>query len=185
MVRDIKASLRRELLAKRAAIRPEELERRSQRLCEELASLLAAKGCQALASFRSFRGEPLLRGLEQHAAFSFPIYYPRVHPEQRSMSFHLWRSGEPFELNRFGIEEPAAHANPLTPDAQTVVLVPALAFDQRGHRLGYGAGFYDRYLAQFPGLKVGVCLEEFRLDAIPSAEHDEPMDYVVTDAAIY
>lgn len=183
MLSAAKAALRRELLEKRRKISPELLSVRSRRLCENLSDFLEARGFRELASFRSFRGEPILETLEQN--WTRPLYFPRVDATTRRMSFHRWSPGESFELNHFGIEEPAASGVLLVPSTETAILVPGLAYDKRGQRLGYGGGFYDRYLAAFPGSKVGVCLEEFRLDFIPSAAHDQAVSFVATDAGIF
>ena len=60
-----------------------------------------------------------------------------------------------------------------------LVVVPGLAFDRRGHRIGWGGGYYDRFLAHVQTIKIGLCYDELVLDCIPSEPHDVPMDRVV------
>ena len=84
-----------------------------------------------------------------------------------------------------GVREPAAgDAIPLA--ALGVVLVPGLAFDDAGRRLGRGGGFYDRLLAELPAetRRIGVCFDEQRVDVIPVEQHDQCVDVVVTPAEI-
>ena len=80
-----------------------------------------------------------------------------------------------------GINEPLATAAAVTP---AIILVPLLAFDRTGHRLGYGGGFYDRTLADARKSRhvtaVGVAFDEQRLDAVPHVDYDEPLDWLLT-----
>ncbi len=67
-----------------------------------------------------------------------------------------------------------------------IIFVPGLAFDKQGIRLGYGAGFYDRFLQQNPSsLKIGVCYHEAILESIPKEDHDIAMDFVLSDRGLY
>ena len=81
----------------------------------------------------------------------------------------------------WGIGEPLPSAPVLEPD---VMLVPLLAFDARGYRLGYGGGFYDRTIAQLrnqkPVLTIGVAFDEQRVDAVPHVDYDQRLDWVLT-----
>ena len=66
-----------------------------------------------------------------------------------------------------------------------LVVVPGIAFDRRGHRIGMGGGYYDRFLATVEGVKVGLCYDALILGEIPNESHDVPMDIVVAETAIY
>lgn len=68
-----------------------------------------------------------------------------------------------------------------TPDC---LIIPGLGFDCSGFRLGRGKGYYDRYLFQMPGLKIGLTYDSLILDSLPADEHDIPMDYVITESGI-
>lgn len=95
---------------------------------------------------------------------------PVVHPPEGDL--------QPSPL---GVPEPTGP--PVAPTTLDVVVVPGLAFDRRGHRLGYGVGFYDRFLAILPpaAATVGVCLASQLVDRLPVDEHDVPVGLVVTD----
>jgi 5-formyltetrahydrofolate cyclo-ligase len=103
----------------------------------------------------------------------------------KDMDFYEFREGDPFKLNKYGIKEPLKdQASLLIPVKQerTLILVPALAVDREGHRLGYGGGFYDRFLAKYPGvLAFGVIFEEFLLDQLPAESHDQRLSGFVTE----
>ena len=87
------------------------------------------------------------------------------------------------ESREFGvkIKVPAKECKRVIPD---IVLVPGLAFNAQGERLGRGKGFYDRYLKQYQGLKIGICLKEQLIDSIPTEQHDVKMDLIITDDGI-
>jgi 5-formyltetrahydrofolate cyclo-ligase len=95
--------------------------------------------------------------------------------------FRAWSPGDAMGKVQWGIAEPLADKPVLEPD---VVLVPLLAFDATGYRLGYGGGFYDRTLARLRAIKpvvaVGVAYDELKVDAVPHQGYDQPLDWVLT-----
>ena len=101
------------------------------------------------------------------------------------LTFRAWRPGDAARLGAFGIHEPLPEAEELTPD---VVLTPLLAFDRRGGRLGFGAGYYDATLealrSRGPVLAIGLAFETQEVDQVPTEPHDQRLDAVVTPAGI-
>lgn len=110
------------------------------------------------------------------------LCFPRLSGNS-SMNFHQCRVDELVWQNDFGIKllVPPEGAPQVQPD---FVLVPGLAFDQAGYRLGRGGGFYDRWLADFEGKKIGLCFEEQLLQQLPHESHDIKVDQVITDKQI-
>jgi 5-formyltetrahydrofolate cyclo-ligase len=107
---------------------------------------------------------------------------PVVMNKDAPLVFRLWRAGDPLIAHAFGMHEPAGTAPLVTPD---VLFVPLLAFDARGHRLGYGGGFYDRTLAALDAkLAIGVAYAGQETDALPIHDHDHPLDMVVTEKGV-
>ena len=92
----------------------------------------------------------------------------------------LFRS-DPVSAAAFGALEPRDGAA-IPPEELDVVIAPGLAFDQTGHRIGYGGGFYDRFLRRAPrALRVGICFEVQLVDAVPAGVRDEIVDAIVTE----
>ena len=122
---------------------------------------------------------------EPHVLTPWPEAKTVLLPRIEADALDLRVVGGPGELieGRFGISEPPPHAPRAQPKAD-FILVPGLAFDPAGGRLGRGGGFYDRFLAGFEGVKVGVCFPELLVDEIPMEEHDVRMDFVVTSEGI-
>lgn len=122
---------------------------------------------------------PLLRTL---ATRGHPIALPVVAGPRRPLVFRRWVAGDDMAEGPYGIREPLATAPVVVP---RVVLVPLLAFDRDGCRLGYGAGFYDRSLAGLrengKTLAVGIAWSTQEVAAVPHDASDQPLDWVVTD----
>ncbi len=104
------------------------------------------------------------------------FYLPRVNGVNLEI---LPYNESKLELGAFHIEEPTGD-NPVSPDDIELMIIPAVAFDRTGNRLGRGKGFYDRLLAESKAHKIGVGYEFQLLDEIPHEEHDVPMDMVIT-----
>ena len=98
-----------------------------------------------------------------------------VHPATGSM-----------ELHRFGYMQPVETAETVPLNSISVALVPALAVDKRGNRLGHGAGYYDELLSRLPSdcLRIGVSTEQFIFDELPSVSHDVPMTHLASAAGV-
>lgn len=128
-----------------------------------------------------FDVRPLLTALH---ARGHPCGLPVVVGRGRRLTFRAWRPGARLETAGFGIEVPPADAPEVTPE---LVLVPLLAFDERGFRLGWGGGYYDMTLAELREagrkvLAVGIGFEAQRVDRVPTAASDRRLDWVVTEA---
>ena len=107
---------------------------------------------------------------------------PVVAGRGRPLLFRFWAEGEPLIRASFGVEIPERD-DPAEPD---LLIVPLLAFDRRGYRLGYGGGFYDRTLAGFraarPIRAVGLAFAAQEVEAVPTEPTDMPLDLIVTEA---
>jgi 5-formyltetrahydrofolate cyclo-ligase len=149
-------------------------------------ALALARRPECASAFYPIRDEPdtlaLLAALDrQGVAPALPLTRGR----DETLLFRSWRPGEPTVPGQLGIPEPAAQAPALEPD---LLFVPLAAFDRRGHRIGYGAGHYDRTLAALrarkPILAVGVAYAVCEVAEIPWEPHDQPLDYVLTDSEL-
>ena len=115
------------------------------------------------------------------AAAGARIALPVTPARGRPLAFRLWRPGEPLRDGPFGTKEPAG-GDPVVPDW---LLVPLLAFDGAGRRLGHGAGYYDRTLAGLPGaLALGFGFACQRMPRVPAGERDVPLAAVATEEGV-
>lgn len=160
----------------------------SERLLDlpELRDVTARRGC--LAGFVSVRAElDPAAALGEAGRRGVRIALPRVTDDQRPrLRFHL-AGDDDLAPGRFGIPEPGAALPEVSMADIDVMIVPGLAFDQSGHRLGAGGGYYDEWLAQTATarpLLVGLAYDFQMVDACPTDAHDQTVDCVVTDARV-
>ena len=117
------------------------------------------------------------------------VAVPRVDLEAHSMTFHEISSLDELVPRTMRILEPPADAPALTEPAQlagSVCLVPGLVFDGAGHRVGYGGGYYDRFLAFYPGDKIGLARTTMlSSNPLPTDGHDVPVDFIATEGAVW
>lgn len=121
---------------------------------------------------------PLMAALRAKGhSLALPVMQGKADP----LLFRAWSPGDPLIPGVWGIRQPAPDRAVVYPD---IVLVPLLAFDARGYRLGYGGGYYDRTLRSLrsvkPILAVGLALDELEVDAVPHLDYDERLDWVLT-----
>lgn len=109
------------------------------------------------------------------------IALPKVTPA--GLVFREWREGEALVAGRFGLSEPHDDLPPLDP---TALIVPLAAYDRRGHRVGYGRGYYDQAIERLsrngPVLTIGIAFSAQAVDEVPAEPHDQPLDHLVTEA---
>ncbi|MFN1833975.1 5-formyltetrahydrofolate cyclo-ligase [Balneola sp. MJW-20] len=89
-----------------------------------------------------------------------------------------------FKMNEWGIKEPGKEGQERTADQFDLIIVPLLASDIGGNRLGYGKGFYDRFLKKTRAIKVGLVFDNFIFSEIPTDEHDQSLDYLITEKSV-
>ena len=113
------------------------------------------------------------------------LAFPRVHAKDEPLVFHRWKAGQNLRRGAYGIPEPAKDWPLAYPK---ILLVPLLAFDRQGHRLGYGGGYYDRTLdflrANSTVRAIGVAYAGQQVAELPREAHDHPLDAVVTENGV-
>jgi len=146
---------------------------------------LAAGAGAVVAGYMPMRSEidPRLL-MDRLAAAGAFLCLPDVVAEGTPLAFRRWAPDEPLDTGRYGIAVPLPDAEVLVPD---LVLVPMLAFDRQGHRLGYGGGYYDRTIARLRDaghvVAVGLAFSGQVRDDLPVAPHDMRLDWIVTESA--
>lgn len=150
-------------------------------------SLLVAEAVQALIRlehrhiglYMAMHDEPDLEPLLLDLATKHRVYLPRVEGE-RDMNFYAFEQLDTLErAGKYQILEPTTLDAPIEPSLLDLIIVPAMAFDSLGFRLGRGKGYYDRYLAQTQAKTIGVSLGLMHIDQLPRDPWDLPMDEVV------
>ena len=177
--------LRKRLRGVRAAMPFEACADRSARIVARVEALASIQSARSVALFWPIveRREVDLRPLDTALrARGVSVAYPWIDPETRAMTFRFATTQE-LEERGFGFCEPLLPAPEAPRGGLDAILVPAIAIDPTGHRIGYGAGFYDRTIPLFapPAVTLGVAYDFQLLAEIPFTEHDVPLSFVVTD----
>lgn len=172
-----KKTLRRELIQRRREMDPEEKSRADMAVFAKLIPLL--ESCSSVFTYVSTEIEVDTRRLlswcfEHGKSVATPV------SGDTELTFYPISSEKDLEAGRFGILEPVARSAPLVPDKNSLCIVPALLCDRSGLRLGYGRGYYDRFLSGFPGKSVIICYSDF-VGVVPAEPHDRHADHVITD----
>lgn len=110
------------------------------------------------------------------------VAVPRCVPNTYEMDFYYIKSMDDLEPGTFGVLEPNVEkCEKMTDFSKGLCVVPALSFDRAGFRLGYGKGYYDRFLVRFHGQTAGICYESCIRTSLPRGRYDEPVNYVITE----
>ncbi|HZV55960.1 MAG TPA: 5-formyltetrahydrofolate cyclo-ligase [Rhodocyclaceae bacterium] len=174
-------------IAARQAMSSEEIARASATVETHLATLLTARPPQVISFCWPVRNEfdcrPLVGRL---LAIGWRACQPVVVAPAAPMEFRAWTPATPMTTDRYGIPIPAKTATTAIIAVPDVVLLPLVAFDELGFRLGYGGGYFDRTLAALATrpLAVGVGFELARVDTVRPEAHDIRLDAIVTEAGI-
>ena len=178
----LKAVLRRAAMARRDALPPAERMAAALAIAEQGLPVEVTPGI-VVSGFSPLKSEisplPLLRRLaDAGASLALPVVAGRGQP----LIMRAWSFGAPLVSGVWGIREPTADAPELFPD---ILIVPLLAFDRRGHRIGYGAGYYDMTIsglrAMKPVLAIGLAFAVQEIVAVPATPRDARLDLVLTE----
>jgi 5-formyltetrahydrofolate cyclo-ligase len=181
----IKAELRQQALARRDGLPAAERAQAAATIAERPFPVAVAPGT-IVAGFMPMKSEinplPLLRKLaDAGARLALPVVDGRGKP----LIMRAWGVGEPLAAGVWGIREPPPTAPQVAPD---ILIVPLLAFDRAGHRIGYGAGYYDMTIAglreQKAVVAIGIAFADQEIAAVPATPHDAPLDLVLTEREV-
>jgi 5-formyltetrahydrofolate cyclo-ligase len=179
---NLKANLRRAATAARDALPPAERMAAAQAIAERGLPVDVRPGV-AVSGFSPLKSEisplPLLRRLaDAGASLALPVVAGRGLP----LIMRAWSFGAPLVSGVWGIREPPADAPEVFPD---ILIVPLLAFDRSGHRIGYGAGYYDMTIARLRAIKpvtaIGIAFAAQEIAVVPATPRDARLDLVLTE----
>lgn len=180
-----KSEIRKRMIEQRMTLSEEARSAAHEAACERLVSIPLAPQA-VVAGYRAMRGElDILRAMLACHDKKFALCLPCISPPQRIMEFRSWHPKMPLQKGAHGTMEPE-DSGLTTP---TTLWIPLLAFDRRGHRLGYGGGYYDATLAFLrrihPALyTVGIGFAFQEVECLPSEAHDVMLDMIVTDQEV-
>jgi 5-formyltetrahydrofolate cyclo-ligase len=180
-----KTELRRQAIARRDALPAGERAQAAETIATRAFPVAVAPGA-IVAGFMPMKSEinplPLMRKL---AAAGARLALPVVAGQGKPLIMRAWAFGEPLIAGVWGIREPAPLAPAVAPD---ILIVPLLAFDRAGQRIGYGAGYYDLTIAALRArqavVAIGVAFAAQEIAAVPATSRDAPLDLVLTEREV-
>ncbi|QRM28883.1 5-formyltetrahydrofolate cyclo-ligase [Microvirga sp. VF16] len=181
---ELKERQRREMIARRDALADDFREQASDRIIGRALDLPELNGITPVGAYWPIRSEVDPRLLmEELVARGQDVALSQIlHPH---LSWRLWQPGDVLVKGGFGVREPGPDAPQIFPKA---LIVPLVAFDRRGGRIGYGKGHFDRAIAaletQHPVLTVGLAYAVQEIDEVPVEPHDRLLDVIITEAEL-
>lgn len=181
--RELKKRLRQECLEKRAGLSQDEVREKSERIMARLFELDEFKKANFIMFYVDFKNEVMTQdAIAKALSMGKRVAVPKTVKDEGLWAIEI-KSLDDLSAGAFGILEPTKLENRVDPEELDLVIVPGVAFDRKGHRLGFGAGYYDRFLPKLrPGVKkIAVAFEVQLVDSVPAEEHDIRMDAILTE----
>lgn len=178
-----KDDLRREILAQRCKLTGNEIFTKSNCVDEILTSEFSDKKIRTLMAFMSFRNEIAITNFAGcFLKEPCKLVLPRVDKPKKSLQFFVVNDLEKdLEVSAWGIKEPKLHLPQVDPWEIDLIIIPGVVFDRKGFRIGYGGGYYDRFLPSTQGYKVGIGFALQVVEQIPKEPWDIQLDALITE----
>ncbi|MBI2079565.1 5-formyltetrahydrofolate cyclo-ligase, partial [Candidatus Micrarchaeota archaeon] len=174
-----KSELREKMLGRRNILTEEEVKEKSAQIVSKIIELKEYQNAKTIAVYIAKGSEVDLTRLILNAITNKEVLVPITNDH---IEFYKFTTFGDLKPGRFGILEPEMRLKPTRePD---LILIPGLAFDKHLHRLGYGKGYYDKYLKSSKAFKIGVGFEFQIVEKIPNDEHDVKLDLVLSEGKI-
>jgi 5-formyltetrahydrofolate cyclo-ligase len=181
----MKKKLKSEIISKRELLPREELLRKSAEIKKKLFSLKEFINSQTIMFYTSIKSEVYTHDMITEALISKKVAIPVVDKVKDEISPSEIKDFSELSQGTFGILEPKKDfIRKILPEEIDLVIVPGIAFDIKGHRIGYGKGYYDRLLKKTKAVKIGFAFELQIIDEVPKEAHDVPMDKIITEKRI-
>lgn len=184
-IKEEKNRLRKKILAERARLTIEERKNLSRKIMENLLATEIFSRAETVFLFVSFGSEvETLELIGQSLLLGKKVALPRTLLSEKKLVFHrLYTLGE-LVPGAYGILEAPTRNPVIPPEEADLVVVPGVAFDRKGHRLGYGGGFYDRILTRVRAPKVALAFDLQVLPEVPAEKHDQRVNYIITEKEV-
>ncbi len=188
MIRKQKDEIRAEYSQKRKSMDLNEKQRRDEAICRAAVSLVSFRYAEYVLLYAATSDEIDITPIAAEAlARGKKIAFPRCDKETHTMKYHIVSSLDELKPDAYNISEPPADNpiyDPTSDMGSAVCFVPGLVYDKEGYRLGYGKGFYDRYLSGFSGCTIGVVYSDYILPAVPRGRYDVSADILLTEKGV-
>lgn len=180
-----KENLRTELKNERKALTHQEILALSRKIEKNLFTLDEINNSSAVMVYNAAFNEPrTLRITQKLLNDGKRVFLPITSITDRKITPSEMFDDDEFKVGAYGILEPKKE-RPTDKSEIDVVLLPGMGFDRNGNRMGFGGGYYDRFLQDYAGIKIGICYSFQIVEKIPTQSTDIPVDFIVTENEVY
>ena len=181
----MKEKLRKEIKEKRKKQTKEEQRKKSKEIKEKLFNLKEYKESKTVLFYVSYNGEVFTHEMIKEALKNKKVIVPISNTETQTLCLSILDSWDDLETGSYEILEPKKDCiKEVSIDQIDLVIVPGVAFDIYGNRMGHGKGYYDKLLGKTKTTSVGLCFELQIVEKIPTESHDKPVDIIITEKRI-
>lgn len=180
----MKRDIRKKVLEIRKSLDTHEVKKLSQEITQIIMQWDIYKYAKSIMVYSAIKNEVNLEKIVFDAIKNNKIViYPKTIKETFNIIPCVVSKIEELQIGEYGILEPSKNEL-IDKNKIDIVFVPGVAYDDKGYRIGYGAGYYDRFLRDFNGIKVGICFSFQIVEDTFKDEHDIKMDYIITEKGI-
>lgn len=138
-----------------------------------------------ILAYYPIKNEPnILPIIEYAVSIGKKVAFPICNTKDYELTFKFINDLNDLVNGAYNIPEPREDAKEYSYEIEALCIVPALSFDKRGYRIGYGKGFYDRFLSRFNGASIGLCYNDFFCEELPIDVTDQAVDVIITDKEV-
>ncbi len=180
-----KKKIRLEYLKKRSELSSEYRNKADALLFEKTVNSAGFKSSKIILAYYPIKNEPDILPIVRHAlACGKRVAFPVCHTDTYDLTFKFIEELSWLDAGAYSIPEPKDDCEIYYKEEKAFCIVPALVFDRNGYRIGYGKGFYDRFLSDFCGISAGLCYDDFLCDVLPKESTDKNVDMIITDKEV-
>lgn len=189
-IRKHKSEIREYYIGKRRALEEDYKKEHDNKICTSIISSVTFRYAKVILMYLPKADEIDITPVAKAALETGKkVAFPRCNPEDKTMKFHFVDTLDDFEPGSYGMPEPCESLPVFEPEesenTDAICIVPAVVYDRQGFRIGYGGGYYDRYLSSFHGTKVGVTYYDFIANTVPHGRFDFAVDVIMTERGVY
>lgn len=187
-IKEHKTKMRHELLAIRNGIAEIERAEAEKAMVAKITSLASFRFAETVLLYYPIKGEPNLLSLADEVIKSGKkLAFPLCHAESCTLTYHYVDSLQDLVSGTYGTKEPDKNAPLYIPDKSKndMILVPGISFDRQGYRLGYGKGYYDRFLTDFGETQIGITFHKLFSNELPRGRYDRKVSIVLTEKGVF
>jgi len=187
-IKEKKDTMRAEYKALRLGMDTDVRRARDRQICEFATGLASFRFAEFVLLYAATSEEICVDEIATAAfAKGKKVAFPRCHKETHTMTYHIVSSLDELSPDSYGIREPSPDAPAYDPEndlGSAICFVPGLVYDKAGYRLGYGKGFYDRFLSTFKGSSIGIVYSDFILPEVPRGRYDMTVDILLCEKGV-